>query len=333
MTQNWDIFLWISCWSISFFQWLSSVVSLQTSIAKHLTQKQLQKNGSTMQASDGSKPTDASGPTAKPTASVAPVIHRESESFSSAATSTSDSVAKGTESVSSSGESVNKAGQDPVNGPSEQSQVCGSVKPSAISLLHGNLTSSGAGGAVNGDTEILDVQKAKVEAAVRTRSNSADAAGVIKVSWHGSDKTVNQTSSSAGPSAGGAHTTLSAASSSQPQGKNIVISTINKANNTVVTKVLPSGSSTNKVVLPPGVAARSVTGSSPTSILSPRVLVQPSVQRLGMASSPNQGTAGTQTKVISVSTSTSGESRFFCSIHSFFLGGGSVFTLEFNHLM
>ena len=292
-----------------FSQWLSSVVSLQTSIAKHLTQKQLQKNGSTTQASDSSKPADASCPTAKPTASVAPVMHRECGAFSSAAASSSDGAPKGTDSVSGSGDSVNKVAQDPANGPSEQLQACSSIKPGAISLLHGNLTSSSASSAVNGDAEILDVQKAKVEAAVRTRSNSADAASVIKVSWHGSDKTVNQASSSTGPlGQSGAHTALSAATS-QTQGKNIVISTINKANNTVVTKVLPGGSTTtNKVVLPAGVAARNVTGSSPTSILSPRVLVQPSVQRVGMASSPSQGTAGTQTKVISVSTSTSGKS-------------------------
>ena len=310
------------------------MVSLQTSIAKRLTQKQLQKNGSTTPAGDGSssssssKPTDTSCPAAKPTASVAPVVHREWDSSSSAsasASSASDSVTKVTESVvGSSGHSggTTKSGQDPVNGASEQLPPCsssGSSKPGAISLLHGNLTS---GGVVNGEAEILDVQKAKVEAAatsLRTRSNSADAAGVIKVSWHGSDKTVNQAGSSAAaaPPLGqpqGSHTTAA-------QGKNIVISTINKVNNTVVTKVLPSGgggAATSKVVLPPGVgvAARSVPGSS--SILSPRVLVQPSLQRLGgggasssssssVSSSQGQGSAGTQTKVISVSTSTSGQ--------------------------
>jgi hypothetical protein len=177
---------------------------------------------------------------------------------------------------------------------------------SAISLLHGNVT----GSALNGEAEILDVQKAKYEAAaaaaaIRTRSNSAD---TIKVALDGKAATVV---GSGPPSVGG------------QGGKNIVISTINKANNTVVTKVLPSGaiaSSTStggpsKVVLPPGVAARSLPATSPTSILSPRVLMQPSSGQRGLASSPSQGTqtlgnassaAGTQTKVITVATSNSG---------------------------
>ncbi|KAK7087616.1 PHD finger protein 12-like [Littorina saxatilis] len=296
-------------------EWLSSVVTLQTSIAKHLAQKQLLKTGSSStQSSDGSKLSDSSTSSGKPTASVAPVVHRDIDS--SMSTSGSDISSRATDSVGNSGDFA-KPAPEPVNGSSEQSLLTssGSSKTGAISLLHGNVTSNNAS-AVNGEAEILDVQKAKVEAAVRTRSNSADAAGVIKVSWHGSDKSVSQ--------AGSASTAPSGQSSSlpaplppppppsQPQGKNIVISTINKANNTVVTKVLPSGSTaTSKVVLPPGIAAKSVAGSSPTSILSPRVLVQPSVQRIGMSSpqsqgSLSQGTAGTQTKVISVSTSTSG---------------------------
>ena len=282
------------------------MASLQASIAKHLTQKQLRKDGKGLLPADSAKPCEAVVSTSKPTASIAPVIHCDSEpaSTTAAPTSTSDVV---------SDSDVGK-GQDST--PTEPSVSLSTHKPSAVSLLHGNVTNSGASSSVNGDAEILDVQRAKVEAAVRTRSNSADAAGVIKVSWHGSDKSVGQVAATTTAAASGPVTVTGP---SQPQGKNIVISTI-KANNTVVTKVLPSGNAaTSKVVLPPGVAARSMTGSSPpTSILPPRVLVQPSVQRIGVTSPQSQGgvpalgAAGTQTKIISVSTSTSGGLSSLC---------------------
>ncbi|XP_076452960.1 PHD finger protein 12-like [Babylonia areolata] len=285
-------------------EWLSGIVALQASIAKHLTQKQLRKDRGAASNESG-KSSDAPSSTAKPTASVAPVVHRDSDSASSALTSATalESGESGT------GDIVSRGSQESLNGTSEQSVPFSTPKPGTVSLLHGNVTSSSS--SMNGDAEILDVQKAKVEAAVRTRSNSADTASVIKVSWHGSDKSVGQVVNSTAATSSGPPGSQSVVSG-PPQGKNIVISTINKANNTVVTKVLPSGNTgTSKVVLPPGVAARSVTGNSPTSILSPRVLVQPSVQRLGVSSPQGQGgqvmgASGTQTKVISVSTSTSG---------------------------
>ncbi|KAL8571389.1 hypothetical protein ACOMHN_046564 [Nucella lapillus] len=276
-------------------EWLSGVASLQASIAKHLTQKQARKDKGAA-SGDSSKADTPTTTTTKPTASVAPVVHRDTDSSSASSAATLASPFEGGAEGHTS-EAVGRTSQDSGNnGPSEQSLP--SSGPKTVSLLHGNLTTGGS--SMNGDAEILDVQKAKVEAAavVRTRSNSADTTGVIKVSWHsGGDKGASQAANPAAASLG--------------QGRNIVISAI-KGNNTMLTKVMPGGSSgTSKVVLPPGVAARTVTGSSPTSILSPRVLVQPSVQRLGLSSPQGQaghtvGAGGTQTKVISVSTSASG---------------------------
>nr|KAG5713321.1 hypothetical protein BaRGS_007848 [Batillaria attramentaria] len=313
-------------------EWLTAVVSLQTSIAKHMMQKQLQKtSGSGGKLGDISKQSEP-GSTAKPTASVAPVVHRDPEPSGASSASSTDSLTKVADSVvtpevggnAGDGGGV-KSGvtSDPANGPHEQVLPSGG-KSGAISLLHGNLGSNS--GALNGDTEVLDVQKAKVEAAaVRTRSNSADAAtgtsGLIRVSRSNTERPGgSQVTTISAQSVSNSQSGMPAASSQQqlqtPQGKNILISTINKANNTVVTKVLPSpgSSTTSKVVLPPGVAARSVSGSPPTSILSPRVLVQPSMRVAGSATS-GQGSqtngcsmvgAGPQTKVISVSTSASG---------------------------
>lgn len=308
-------------------EWLAAMVSLQTSIAKHMTQKQLQKSSGGLKTGDANK-TPESCPAAKPTASVAPVVQRDSESSTSGVASSTDSVTKATDSgvnsESNVGDSKNGVSSDSVNGPQlsqEQVLMSGSIKPGAISLLHGNLGSSGSN-VLNGDTEVLDVQKAKVEAAVRTRSNSADAAtgppGLIKVTRTSTDRSASQVAAISGQS--GAQSQLPASSSQlpvsqqqlqAPQGKNILISTINKANNSVVTKVLPNpGGTTSKLVLPPGVSARSVGGSPPTSILSPRVLVQPSMRVVGSAagqvSQTNGVAAGPQTKVISVSTSASG---------------------------
>jgi hypothetical protein len=53
-----------------------------------------------------------------------------------------------------------------------------------------------------------------------------------------------------------------------PSGKNIVISAINKSNNTVVTKVL--GPNQGGKVTGNNLAGKNVSGSNPTSILSPR---------------------------------------------------------------
>lgn len=284
--------------------WLSAIVGLQASIAKHLTQKQVRKDKSATTPSETSK-SDTSSTTTKPTASVAPVVHRDTDSSSSVARSASPSEG-GAEGGGFSSD-VSRTSPDS-NGSSEQSVPPSSIpKPGTVSLLHGNLTGSGSS-SMNGDAEILDVQKAKVEAAVRTRSNSADTAGVIKVSWHSGDKGVSQAATSTSLGQPGGQSMVSGT----PQGRNIVISAIKGNSNTMLTKVVPGGNTgTSKVVLPPGVAARTVTGNSPTSILSPRVLVQPSVQRLGVNSPQGQGSqtvgaGGTQTKVISVSTSASG---------------------------
>lgn len=314
-------------------EWLSAMVSLQTSIAKHMTQKQLQKTSSPGSKLGDSNKIEACS-TAKPTASVAPVVQRDLDSSACSTVSSADSATKtadsvvNTEGVSSVGDGKGSAIPDSVNGPHELVFSSGN-KSGAISLLHGNLGSSSGSGALNGDAEVLDVQKAKVEAAVRTRSSSADAApgtpGVIKVSRASTDKPGSQAVTISGqpvPNAGSAcQAGLPVPSSQQqlqtPQGKNILISTINKANNTVVTKVLPSPSgaaASGKVVLPSGVAARAVGGSPPTSILSPRVLVQPSMRLAGSSASgsgPQSNScsvvgAGPQTKVISVSTSASG---------------------------
>ncbi|XP_052072417.1 PHD finger protein 12-like isoform X1 [Mytilus californianus] len=224
--------------------WLSSVVCLQTSIARHLAQSRSQKN------SEGSKPTSSASSTSKPekpTAAIQPVVHRDSMDSSSNDSLVSDVIC-GSDSKTSVLEnertSFNGSLSSPdcfSNGPLDIS------KGGAISLLHppGTSFSNSGASAINSET---DTSQKLENVGAKSRSNSVDSPqpNIVRLNWN-SDKSSAVT---------------------MPSGKNIVISAINKSNNSVVTKVLgpnQAGKATGN-----NLAGKNISGSNPTSILSPR---------------------------------------------------------------
>ncbi|ESP00983.1 hypothetical protein LOTGIDRAFT_238397 [Lottia gigantea] len=241
-------------------EWLAGVVALQTSIAKLLAQKQLHKS-----SGDLSKPETLL--TSKPTASVAPVVQKDSE-FSDNVPNKKSTDISDCEKILLNGA---PACDNLLNGPY-----------GAVSLL--NNSSS-----VNGDIDTTSSPRIKTDPVIiRTRSNSTDSIKGTLPNERGS-------SSSA----------LSIPTSS---GKNILISAINKNNNTVVTKVVQS-SSQGKVVLPSNFTNKNVSGNNATSILSPRsgqsVIKIPSTgNNTRLSSISNTGTSSP--KVITVSASSLG---------------------------
>ncbi|XP_048745110.2 PHD finger protein 12-like [Ostrea edulis] len=245
-------------------EWLSAVVSLQTSIARHLAQRQIQKSSAESGKSEQNVKLE------KPTASVQPVIQGSESSEGNLCDSkvTSMEVDKPNGPVS---ESVS-------NGPLEGNRV------GAISLLHPPGSSSSSQSSVNG--EVGESSKGKTDTVlIKSRSKSVDGspANIVRVNWASVDKQV----------------TSGASTSTTPSGKNIVISAINKANNTVVTKVL--GPTQGNKLLANNMAANS--GSSSTSILSPRVSGQSAIKVASVQGRTNTG--GSAAKVITVSTPTS----------------------------
>lgn len=249
-------------------QWLSAVVSLQTSIARHLAQKQIQ-----MSATETGK-SELNVKSEKPTASVQPVIQGS----------------EGATSEACDAKVTNMEVDKPPNGPLADSIPNGPVegpRGGAVSLLHPPGVSQNS---VNG--EVGESSKNKTETVlIKSRSKSVDGspANIVRVNWASVDKQASSTAST----------------STTPSGKNIVISAINKANNTVVTKVL--GPTQGNKLLANNVAAAN-SGSSPSSsILSPRVSGQSAIKVASVQGRTNSG--GSTTKVITVSTPTSGGSR------------------------
>ncbi|CAG2235914.1 PHD finger protein 12 [Mytilus edulis] len=226
--------------------WLSSVVCLQTSIARHLAQSRSQKN------SDGSKPSSSSASLTskpeKPTAAIQPVVHRDSMDSSSNDSLVSDVIC-GSDGKSSVLEnertSFNGSLSSPdcfSNGPLDIS------KGGAVSLLHPPGASFSNSGASANNSETVDTSQKLENVGAKSRSNSVDSPqpNIVRLNWN-SDKSSAVT---------------------MPSGKNIVISAINKSNNTVVTKVLgpnQAGKATGN-----NLAGKNISGSNPTSILSPR---------------------------------------------------------------
>ncbi|XP_067649895.1 PHD finger protein 12-like [Haliotis asinina] len=263
-------------------EWLTAVVSLQTSIAKFLAQKQLQKSSDSAKSDSGGRCEHG-----KPTASVAPVIHRETDN-AQCSLAAGDAQPSHTFKDSNDCDRTNSLNGSGLTSPQETlpNGPFEIGKGAAISLLHGG-TAATSSSTMNGEMEYADVQKTKPDAVViRTRSNSADSASpnVVKVTWPCGEKQVS----------GGVTNT---------QGKNILISAINK-----VTKVLPNSSQVGKVVLPANMAAKNVSGSNPTSILSPRVTMQPAVKIATPGGKPSSTGSGSTSspKVITVSASPSG---------------------------
>lgn len=216
---------------------------LQTSIARHLAQSRSQKN------SDGTKPSSATKPE-KPMATIQPVVHRDSLDSSSSDSLVSDVISCATDSKTSISENERTSFNGSLNSPDCFSNGPLDIsKGGAISLLHppgASFSNSGASSVIN--TEIDSSQKNEV-IGVKSRSNSMDSSqpNVVRLNWN-SDR--------------------SSSAVTMPSGKNIVISAINKSNNTVVTKVL--GPNQGGKVTGNNLAGKNVSGSNPTSILSPR---------------------------------------------------------------
>jgi hypothetical protein len=241
-------------------------VSLQTSIARHLAQKQIQKSSTEPGKSEPTVKLE------KPTASVTPVIQGSESSDGNSSDSKVTSMEVDNKPNGPVSESVS-------NGPLEGSRL------GAISLLHPPASSSPQQSSVNG--EVGESSKSKSDTVlIKSRSKSVDGspANIVRVNWASVDKQV----------------TSGASTSTTPSGKNIVISAINKANNTVVTKVL--GPTQGNKLLTNNMAANS--GSSSTSILSPRVSGQSAIKVASVQGRTSTG--GSAAKVITVSTPTSG---------------------------
>ncbi|XP_033748220.1 PHD finger protein 12-like [Pecten maximus] len=269
-------------------EWLTAVVSLQTSIAKHLAQQQIQKS------SDGSSRLSETSKPEKPTASVQPVVQRDSaEQESSSSVGQSCDIDK---------LSALDGDRTLLNGPVSQDGVSNGPldvnRGGAISLLNppgfsssGQIVGSGSNSSsLNGDVEMTDVSNVKgttssdSPAVIKSRSNSTDSPSIVRVNWSSGDKQSVAVSSATGVTT--------------PSGKNIVISAINKSNNTVVTKVLGQGGK----LAANNMAAKNMSGSNPTSILSPQVTGKQMAKVTGMAIGKTTTTAsGSTAKVITVS--------------------------------
>lgn len=271
------------------FQWLSSVVSLQTSIAKFLAQRQMQQSSDSNKTQDSVK-TDK---TDKPTASVQPVVQNASASQLWAQDST---LSNGQLLIGTDGKAVmlesdrttpcaSGSSQDTlVNGPLD-------VSKGAVSLLYPNTLTT-----VNGDLE-MDTAKSKPEAAVmKTRSNSLDSAqsNVVKVTWPSTCSEKQSVGSPTSP------VSSMPPSSSRTSGQNLVISALNKPNNTL--SKLPLGSTPGGKVLQTSNKTNKSIGSSATSILPQRM----TIQQTAKATANTSGNTSSA-KIITVSAPPSGK--------------------------
>ncbi|XP_064613233.1 LOW QUALITY PROTEIN: PHD finger protein 12-like [Liolophura sinensis] len=279
-------------------EWLTSVVSLQTSIAKYLAQKQVNKSPSAsgsvcagLSSSDLLKSVEIT----KPMASVSPVVQKDSSIQDS---SQAASIAASCSSNTPLGvrQRATAAGCDsPDSMPFSNGPVLAEVgvKSGAVSLLNH---------APNGEIGRTPPDGTGV---VKTRSNSLDSApvNVVKVSWPSGEKTCHSMAASTSPSI-------------TSKGKNIVISAINKANNTVITKVVSSPGSQGGKPFSNSATVKSVSSSaSPTPSLV-HVTRNPSSRHLGsLAASVNSVSSATSSgasKIITVTTTPQGVKSGAC---------------------
>lgn len=247
----------------------------------------------------------------KPMASVSPVVQKDSSAQdSSQAASIAASCSSGTSTPMGSGkEPQTDSDKTLVNGPSVSAAGCDSpdsmpfsngpvpaevgVKSGAVSLL--NHAPNGEIGRTPSDSA----------GTVKTRSNSLDSApvNVVKVSWPSGDKMTGSTSPSI-----------------TSKGKNIVISAINKANNTVITKVVSSPGSQGGKPFSNSATVKSVGSSaSPTSILSPRhpqsIVRTPANITASVNSVSSASTSAS--KVITVTSTPQGKRVTLCVLNQF----------------
>ena len=252
-----------------YFQWLKSVVSLQTSIAQFLTKKQLERGSSV----DSVKSDNSSKPE-KPTASVQPVLNRD---FSDQSVSNSDcNQSKGSDVKSQNSDSEQILSNGPLSSPEVLNNGPLELHKGAVSLLNPNSCSS-----INGDLEISDLSKSRTDGNVLGGAGEPASTNVMKVSWP-SEK--QQTSSGV---------------NSQPSGnRNIVISTVNKQNSGTYSRVV-SGS---KVVSGP----TSILSPRAGNVKLGSATIARSNSQSGPSSSLSSSSS---TKVITVSAPPSGNSN------------------------
>ncbi|KAK3587148.1 hypothetical protein CHS0354_006790 [Potamilus streckersoni] len=258
-------------------EWLKSVVSLQTSVAQYLAQKQLERSGSISDSVKSEIPRIE-----KPTASVQPVMHRDCSSENNSLLAIDPLGATSTDCASKTCDSLPNGPQNLV--PEVHSNGSVDLNKGAVSLLNPPGST-----AFVGDVEMTDVYKSKQDEGSRSRSSSLDSppSNVVKVSWPVGDK--------------------QSIASSTLTNKNIVISAVNKSNNTVLTRVVSGTSQGNKG---PTCVKNASSGTNTTSILSPRVSF-PSGLKIGSSTIIKSGTSSTSgtlsgTKVITVSAPSSG---------------------------
>ncbi|XP_059143694.1 PHD finger protein 12-like [Physella acuta] len=214
-------------------EWLSSVVSMQASIAKYLAQKQIEKTA------DGTRSCEVTTMNSKPTASVAPVVHKEVEQE----TVNSDLFLELADCDRSKQQIYN--GELTSNSPNTVADKNSSLSPwppenltgGVVSLLPNNIRHSFVS-SPKGDADSIESSNGRQleEMGVRARSNSADSIpspsspALGRPLWMAGDNFIGDCSSKNSGS------------------KNIVINAIK--NSGVVTKVLPGKPQPAKVIFP-----------------------------------------------------------------------------------
>ncbi|CAL1529906.1 unnamed protein product [Lymnaea stagnalis] len=270
--------------------WLSSVVSMQASIAKYLAQKQIQKS------SDSSRITDFATITSKPTASVAPVVQKEIELLSTGSNdpdqksvsispnnfasesldcnrskhhnSTSMITDEAKSICNNSSSAVDKNGSLQMDAPNR-----GTVSLLANNIASNNMNNSNTFSSISGDVEMSDFLQSKcaevapeeLGSSLRVRSNSVDSipsssssSSILRPLRMGCDSNSVNGESSSSKSCGS---------------KNIIINAIK--NNSVVTKVLSGKPQPAKVILPSN-RSPFLGNNINNNNQSQRVIVQPS---------------------------------------------------------
>lgn len=238
-------------------------MSLQTSVAKHLAQRQLSKCASDVNIKHENVKVKNSG---DPSLSGTSILGAELRSHSIEGDRTSK-----------------------INGPKVSQDLLpnGSLemaRSGAVSLLN----TIGSSSAINGDADLSELVKTRPETLViKTLGSSTDNTypNIMKVTWP----------SGAFHKHTGSGINTMPTTITTPQGKNIVISAINKVNSNAVTKVLAPSNQ--------GATSRSSPSNVPSqSILSPRVSGSQSNIRMVGGTMTRQTSSGSTNAKVSLIT-------------------------------
>ncbi len=263
-----------------YFQWLASVVSLQTSIARHLSQKQLNKD---IEGTSGIK-TEAGASSGKPTASVPPTMKQDRPltPVSSASSTSSASSLPAEHTKQSSQDSDKNTINGTLGSPTQESVPNGPVATTS------NLKSNGPVSLLNQSTHMPngDLERTGDQAKSRSESSSVTA----------STQRLKGVDTNTGQSVVKLTVPCTSSGSHTSQSKSIVISSVNKTNSTSGSKVFTAP--TGKVL----VSTKNISPSNTTSILSPRV-ISTSSSKVSMVSGSSVASGS---KVITVTTPTQG---------------------------